>query len=341
MKKITLILSFFLLFVSLCSCKANQKSQLSSSAYIESMDTVMSLTAYGSNRSKALDEAIQEIKKLNTLLNTEDPSSEISILNQNRSASLSPDSANLVEKSLELYKTTNGYFDITVYPVAKLWGFPSKNYRVPTAAEIEAELQNVGSDRISYNALQHSISLEPGQAIGFGGIAKGYTSQKIMDIFRKHDIKSGLVSLGGNVQCLGTKPDGSLWKVGIQNPFNSEEVYGVLAVQDCAVITSGGYERFFTDESTGKTYRHIIDPKTGSPADNDLASVTIISSDGSLGDGLSTALYVMGLNDAIAFWESHSQDFEAVFIDNNGKIYATDGVKDALTSHNAIDYIGH
>ena len=113
-----------------------------------------------------------------------------------------------------------------------------------------------------------------------------------MDIFKENGITSGLVNLGGNVQALGTKTDGSNWRVAVQSPDDTEDYLGVLSIRDKAVITSGGYERYF--EQDGVTYHHIIDPKTGYPAENGLVSVTIVSSDGTLADGLSTLLFIMG-----------------------------------------------
>ena len=153
--------------------------------------------------------------------------------------------------------------------------------------------------------------------IDLGGIAKGYTSSRIMDIFKENGITSGLVNLGGNVQALGTKTDGSNWRVAVQSP-------------DEAVITSGGYERYF--EQDGVTYHHIIDPKTGYPAENGLVSVTIVSSDGTLADGLSTSLFIMGEEKAAEFWKAHSDEFEAILETDDGTIYVTEGLKDSFTT---------
>ena len=166
--------------------------------------------------------------------------------------------------------------------------------------------------------------------IDLGGIAKGYTSSRIMDIFKENGITSGLVNLGGNVQALGTKTDGSNWRVAVQSPDDTEDYLGVLSIQDKAVITSGGYERYF--EQDGVTYHHIIDPKTGYPAKNGLVSVTIVSSDGTLADGLSTSLFIMGEEKAAEFWKAHSNEFEAIFVTDDGTIYVTEGLKDSFTT---------
>ena len=173
--------------------------------------------------------------------------------------------------------------------------------------------------------------------IDFGGIAKGYTSSEIMKIFDANGIKSGLVSLGGNVQALGCKTDKSKWKVAIQNPDNEEDYIGVLAIENKAVITSGGYERYF--ENNGKIYHHIIDPATGYPADSGLKSVTIVSEDGTLADGLSTSLFIMGLDKAKEYWQKNSQKFDAILLTNDNKQYVTEGIYNDYSTDYPVEEI--
>ncbi len=149
------------------------------------------------------------------------------------------------------------------------------------------------------------------------GSRKGYTSAQIMQIYQDCGVTSGLVNLGGNVQALGGKTDGSKWKVAIQSPDDTEDYLGILEIEDQAVITSGGYERYF--EEDGVTYHHIIDPATGYPADSGLISVTIVSDDGTLADGLSTSLFIMGEEKAAQFWRENSDEFEAIMETADGK----------------------
>ena len=158
-----------------------------------------------------------------------------------------------------------------------------------------------------------------------------------MEIFEQYGVTSGMVSLGGNVHLLGTKPDGTAWHVGIQDPENSAGMLGVLETQDCAVITSGGYERYF--EQDGKRYHHILDPTTGKPADSGITSVTIVSEDGTLADGLSTALFVMGVEKASDYWKQHADTFDAVIVAEDGTIYATEGIVDSLSCETDITVI--
>ena len=166
--------------------------------------------------------------------------------------------------------------------------------------------------------------------IDFGGIAKGYTSSRIMQIYKKCGVTSGLVSLGGNVQLLGAKPDGSAWKVAVESPDEDGNYLGILQAKDKAVITSGGYERYF--EKNGKKYHHIIDPSTGYPAENGLTSVTIISDDGTLADGLSTSLFIMGKEKAEKFWKKYNDKFDVILLTDDEQLYVSEGIADDFQS---------
>ena len=300
--------------------------------YLDSMDTVIELTAYGSKREAALDAAAAEVERLNALLSIGLEDSEISRLNREGSAELSSDTAYLIARALELYDSTGGAFDPTVYPLMVLWGFTGGEHHVPDEQELAETLAKVGADRIDFDAATGTITLAEGQAVDLGGIAKGYTSHRIMEIYRENGVSSGLVSLGGNIQCLGAKPDGSFWRIGVRNPdTETGGIVAVVQVKDMAAISSGGYERFFVDEETGITYEHIMDPSTGVPVRNELAQVTIITPDGTLGDGLSTALYIMGLDAAADYWRAHSAEFDAVFVLRDGSILVTAGIEDRVS----------
>ena len=306
-------------------------SDTDASTDIFAMDTYMTVTAYGEKAQDAVDAAEAEIERLDTLLSTGNADSEIAKLNEQKSATLSEDGGYLVKRALELNKETDGAFDIAIYPVMEAWGFPTQNFRVPSADELTGLLKHVDAAKISYDKDTREISFEDDQMkIDLGGIAKGYTSSRIMDIFKENGITSGLVNLGGNVQALGTKTDGSNWRVAVQSPDDTEDYLGVLSIRDKAVITSGGYERYF--EQDGVTYHHIIDPKIGYPAENGLVSVTIVSSDGTLADGLSTSLFIMGEEKAAEFWKAHSDEFEAILETDDGTIYVTEGLKDSFTT---------
>ena len=250
----------------------------------------------------------------------------------------------LLEEAESIRQSTGGLFDVTVYPLMQLWGFPTGDYRVPIQEEISSTLSLVDAAQIQIEGAQ--VTLGSGQQVDLGGIAKGYASDRVMELYREYGVTSGMVSLGGNIETLGTKPDGTDWKIGIRNPeitaasdigSGTEDVLLALEVENRAVITSGGYERYF--EENGETYIHILDPRTGYPADSGLLSVTVVSEKGMLADALSTSLYIMGEADAAEYWRIHGNDegnsFELVLVDTSGKVYATEGLRDKIEMRNA------
>ncbi|MCQ2508420.1 MAG: FAD:protein FMN transferase [Dorea sp.] len=319
-----------LLCISLLSGCVSAEKEAVSSLDIFAMDTYMTVTAYGPEGEKATKEAVSEIERLDALLSTGNSDSEIYQINENQGGSLGPDAVYLFERSMELWKQTGGLFDIAIYPVMKAWGFTDQNYQVPKEDTLTDLLKLADPDKILYDEEKQELQLEEGMAIDFGGIAKGYTSSRIMDIYRDCGVSSGLVSLGGNVQALGSKPDGSSWKIAIQNPDPDADYLGVLQIVDKAVITSGGYERYF--EQDGKNYHHIIDPATGYPAENGLLSVTIISADGTLADGLSTSLFIMGKEKACEFWREHKEAFDFILLDQDENLWISEGIEKTFTS---------
>ncbi len=297
---------------------------------IFAMDTYMVVTAYGERAEDAVTAAVNEIERLDALLSTGSEDSEVTVLNQSGGGALSSDTEYLIEKALEIYEDTDGAFDPSIYPVMELWGFTDDAFAVPDADELAETLKLVDASEITLDTENDSVSFElDGMKIDLGGIAKGYTSARVAEIFRAYGIESGLLNLGGNVQAIGAKEDGSNWKVAIQSP--EEDGYlGILSIADQAVITSGGYERYF--EEDGVQYHHIIDPDTGYPAENGIVSSTIVSDDGTLADALSTSLYVMGLDEAVTFWQEHGSDFDFILEDDSGMLYVTEGIGDSFSS---------
>lgn len=337
---------------ALCACQPEQKSDSNGSIVSEqtesqekqseeaaqeeytedvfAMDTYMTLTAYGEHAQEAVKAGIQEIERLDALWSTGNENSEIAAINRDGGGVLSDETLYLVNRALELYESTEGAFDISIYPVMDLWGFTTGDFSVPTESELQQTMALVGADRLQIKTDdetgESTLSMEKGMQIDLGGIAKGYTSGRVMDIFREYGVTSAIINLGGNVFVLGNKTDGSKWKVGIQDPEDETASLGGIAISNKAVITSGGYERYFEDEDTGIKYHHIIDPKTGSSANNGLISVTIISEDGTLADGLSTSLFVMGTEDAVTYCEEHCETdgFDVIMETESGEIYITD-----------------
>ena len=295
------------------------------------MDTAMDFTVYGD--AALLDEAETLIGSLEEQVSVTDEHSDIYAIDHTGSSSLSGNAAELMEQALELCHRTGGALDISVYPIVRAWGFTTGSYQVPDEETIQSLLPLVDYTQIQYDAATGVVTLPEGMEIDLGSVAKGYAGQLAAQMLREHGVQSALLNLGGNVQTVGAKPDGSPWQIGIKDP-QGEDAMMVLSVEDQAVVTSGGYERYF--EQDGQTYWHIMDPSTGHPADSGLLSVTIVGDEGVVCDGLSTALFVMGLEKAADLW-AQSGDFEAVFVTASGEVYITEGLRDrfALTEQYA------
>ena len=301
------------------------------SATFFAMDTAMDFTVYGD--AALLDEAETLIGSLEEQVSVTDEHSDIYAIDHTGSGSLSGNAAELMEQALELCRRTGGALDISVYPIVRAWGFTTGSYQVPDEETIQSLLPLVDYTQIQYDAATGVVTLPEGMEIDLGSVAKGYAGQLAAQMLRNSGVESALLNLGGNVQTVGAKPDGSPWQIGIKDP-QGEDAMMVLSVEDQAVVTSGGYERYF--EQDGQTYWHIMDPSTGHPADSGLISVTIVGDEGVVCDGLSTALFVMGLEKAADLW-AQSCDFEAVFVTASGEVYITEGLRDrfALTEQYA------
>ncbi len=305
--------------------------EMKAEADIFAMDTYMKIIAYGAEADKAVEAAEQEVKRLDTLLSPESAYGEVGQINANGEGKCADDTAYLWERSLQLYEDTEGVFNVMLYPIIEAWGFITKEYTVPSEETLTELLPLTDMKKVAYDAEKKEIKfMQDGMKIGFGGIAKGYTSARIMEIFQDYDVESAMVNLGGNVQVKGKKTDGTDWGVAIRDPKNEENVLGVVQVADQAVITSGGYERYF--EQNGITYHHILDPSTGKPAHHGLASVTIVSTDGTLADGLSTSLFVMGREKAEEYWKRNADKFQTILVTDDGELYITEGLADIFTS---------
>ena len=289
------------------------------------MDTLMSVKLWGGEA--ATSDVSAEINRLEALLSATRETSVLSQLNAAGSAELSGDTASLLAQALALSERTGGTFDPTVYPLVEAWGFPSKEYRVPDRTELDTLLSCVGTKHVHFDG--SAVTLDAGTRLDLGGIAKGYAAQCCAELLKEKGVEAAILSLGGNVQTIGSKPDGSAWVVGIADPSDPSQAIAVLTFEgSMALVTSGAYQRYF--EEDGVIYHHILDPQTGLPAGSGLSSVTVLAEDGTLADGLSTALFVMGLEEGTRFWRE-SNDFEAVFLTSEGKILATEGAAPFLS----------
>lgn len=310
-----------------CSWKQNQNMAEHSESFF-AMDTYMTFTAYGMDAEAAVLAAEDKIRELEALWSVTDENSDIYAVNHSAGQTVTIDqkTAELVSFALDMAEKTNGVLEPTIYPVLTAWGFTTGENRIPTEIELAGLLDKVGYEKVKLN--ENQIQTEPGSMIDMGAVGKGYAGDEAAQVLRERGITAALLDIGGNIQAIGTKPDGSDWRVGLKDPF-SGNVLGIFQISDMAVVTSGNYERFFVGDD-GKTYGHIVDPATGRPVENGIASVSVIASDGKLCDALSTALFVMGLEQAKEYWRQH-KDYEMILIMEDGNIYLTEGIRDSFS----------
>lgn len=318
---LAVLLSGILLLCLLTGCGAKTLQQ---DRTVFAMDTVMSLRVYAPEKDGTLDALEALLIDLDRELSATDPESKLSGLNGSGAVS-DRALADLVRRSADLSRRTGGALDLSLLPASRLWGFPSKLYRVPDPEALEALRSRIGMDKVSVT--EEEILLTDGAQLDLGAVAKGWAADRCREILEENGV-SGILALGGNIQTVGKKPDGTDWRIGIQDPEDPAKNRLVLTLAGThAVVTSGDYQRAFTEN--GVTYCHILDPQTLSPVQNSLRSVTVVADEGFLADGLSTALFVMGREAGVEFWRS-STDFEAVWIEADGTVTVTEGLSGAV-----------
>ncbi len=325
------------MLLPLAACGETKVSQRE----IYAMDTIMTLTAYGNKREAGLDAAQSIIQAMDAALDPELETSTTYAINHANGAnvSISGQVAKMLSCAYDVYKKSNGALDLTLYPVIKRWGFVDGRYYVPTDEELASELALRCFDKMALTSFpssgSYAVSFPATAQISFASVAKGCAAENAISAMRQAGVTSGIISLGGNVQTLGQKPNGDDWTIAIQDPNNTSSYLGVINVGETAVVTSGTYQRYFT--SGNKTYHHLINPKNGYPVSNSLLSVTIICEDGTMADCLSTAMFVLGPQAALNYWRTYG-GFEMVLVKSDGHVVLTNGLYGKFTP-NGDNYV--
>jgi thiamine biosynthesis lipoprotein len=305
------------------------------------MDTAMNLTAYGPNAEAGLDAAEGVILAMEAMLDPQISTSTVYAINhaEGGRVAVSAQIYKMLSTAKTVYDQADHALDLTIYPLVKLWGFEDQKYYKPTEAEIAQQLKRLCFDEIEMRSFPsdgtYEVALPYYGELSFGAVAKGCAGENAIDSMRQAGVTSAIISLGGNVQTLGLKPDGSQWKVGIRDPQNPAQYMGVITVGETAVVTSGPYERNFTLNKV--MYHHILNPATGRPSGSALQSVTIICEDGTLADCLSTAMFVLGETRAINYWRQY-QGFEMILITSDNRVVCTKGLLEefSLSSQDSV-----
>lgn len=327
--KILTVLLIVMFGMTACSApKSSDADQIEHTESFFAMDTYMTFTAYGENADVALADAQAKITELEQHWSVTDKDSDIYAVNHSggQPTEVNQETAELLRYTLSMAEKTSGTLDPTIFPVLSAWGFTTETQQVPQQDEIARLLKTVDYRKVNVN--ETSVQIGADMMLDLGAVGKGYAGDFAAEILREQGVTSALLDIGGNIQAVGTKPDGSDWRLGLRDPFSGGTL-GILQVSDSAVVTSGNYERYFTDEA-GKRYGHIINPATGYPAESGLESVMIIAKEGKLCDALSTAIFVMGKEKATDYWKQNP-GFEMILITENGEIYITEELENSFS----------
>lgn len=292
------------------------------------LNTAITITLYDSDDMSIIDACFDLCDDYEELLSRTIPTSEISKLNKAGTVpfQLSEATVDLIKIALDYAEISKGYFDITVEPLSSLWNFGTATKK-PNQEAISTAVSYVDYKNVTLKD-QTLTFKEESMGIDLGAIAKGYIADRIKDLLLEKGVKSAMINLGGNVLCVGNKPDGSPFNIGIQKPFaDRQETIAIMQLSDVSIVSSGIYERYFIED--GVTYHHLLNPKTGYPFDNDLISVTIISPLSVDGDALSTSVFALGLDEGMKLIDS-LKDTYAVFITKDYQLHYSDTFLDNI-----------
>lgn len=339
-----LLLTIFALSLTACGETAAE----SETRTVYAMDTVMNLTVYGENAAAALESAEKELHTLDeAVLSRTAEGSELYALNASNGETVECGADDilpaLIETALTISDATDGAFDPTLAPVLDAWGFTKDERRVPSADELKELLSHTGCGKVALEKTADgwTVTLLDGAQLDLGGIAKGYAGDAVRTVLAELNVTSAVIDLGGDVGLLGAKPDGSDWRVAVKDPADPSKFLGVLTAADTFVVTSGIYERGF--EENGMRYHHIIDPKTGKPAESGLVSVTVVCGDGAWADALSTACFVLGEAGSLALRDTLAAEknlrIELILVTDDGHVRYTAGLAERFEPSEEGTYV--
>lgn len=283
-------------------------------------DTVIKIQILDPADESILDGLKKLCEKYDTMFSATNTDSELYKLNHanGQPFTVSSETANLIQEGIHYSELSGGAFDLTIEPVSALWDFKADKPTVPSSDAIAQAVSHVDYTKVDIQ--DNTVTLEdPEAGIDLGAIAKGYIADQVKTYLKKQGIKHAIINLGGNVDVIGTKPDGSKYNIGIQKPFDeSGEAITSVQLKDQAVVTSGIYERYF--KKNGKLYHHILDPRTGYPCENNLYSVSIITDSSTKADALSTTCFLLGYEKGMELIQS-MDGVEAIFITDDEKVH--------------------
>ncbi|MCL1805696.1 MAG: FAD:protein FMN transferase [Clostridiales bacterium] len=296
------------------------------------LDTLITITIYDSDDQSIFQEVFDEIARLESLLSAAAPGSDpdrLALSAGQGYVEVSDDTILLLEEGARFSRLSGGAFDCTVGPLVSLWGIKDTGGHYPTEAELAEALSQIGYEGVLVKEGNLAMLKNAGMKADFGAVAKGYIADRVKELLAARGIQSAVLDLGGNIVLIGSKPDGSPFRIGARDPAGgAADYFGVFEAADISLVSSGSYERYFVHE--GKAYHHILDVRTGFPADNELMQVTILSDKSVDGDGFSTTAFLLGLEGGLRL-VGGTEGVEGVFVTKDKKVYATEGIGGAFT----------
>jgi thiamine biosynthesis lipoprotein len=296
------------------------------------LGTSCTITLHDHATGTTIDACFVRLREIDRRMSVNAPGSEIDEVNNEagrKPVQVTPDVFSVMKRALALARLSGGLFDPTVGPLVKLWGINTDHARLPSPVEIAAARKLIDWRDVALDESASSIYLKrAGMKIDLGGVAKGFAADEIVGLLSARGVKSALIDLGGNIFAMGSKTDGSAWKIGIQNPDAPRGTYfGIATVVNKTLVTSGIYERFFIQD--GKRYHHIMDTRTGYPVDNGLESVTVITDRSFDADGVTLTLFSMG--PALGLELGSKLGVDVIMVSADHRVYATAGARKAFT----------
>lgn len=294
------------------------------------LGTICTIKVYDDNKNEAITKAFNRVKDIENKMSVNKEGTELDSVDDaagKNSIKVSDDTFYVLQKGKYYSEQAGGAFDITVGPLVKLWGIGTDKAKLPSKEEIDTKKSLINYKDLILDEKEKTVFLKrTGMALDLGGIAKGYAADEAARILKENGVKHGIVNLGGNVLVINDNPDGQPWKIGVQNPFDPRgNSIGVVEVNNKTVVTSGIYERYF--EQNGKKYHHILNPFTGYPMDNSLASVTIITDTSVDADAMTKNIFYKGIEKGPEYVKS-LKGVDAIFITKDKEVYITDGLKE-------------
>lgn len=335
-KSIFTLSALLLLCLLVTSCGQTNVAEPISRSNLK-LGTIVTVNLYDTTDTSIIDKLYSRLDEIENKMSLNITTSELNEINNSagiKPVIVSKETFNIIKNSIEFSKLSEGNFDISIGPIVKLWGIGTDNAKVPTKNDIELLLPLVNYEDIILNEDNVSVFLKNSyMVIDLGAIAKGYAADQLVEILNESGVNKAMINIGGNIYAKGKKSETDFWKIGVQNPFDARGSYmGIVEVKDQTVVTSGIYERFI--ESEGNKYHHILSPFDGYPVNNDLASVTIVTSKSIDADAYSTVLFALGLKKGLELVNT-KEDIYAIFVTHDKKIYLSNGLENIFELSNS------